>query len=117
MELDRWNARRLAGVLRTRITPRDVLGGLGRVLNRLRCPGFVRQTAYTCRTSKGVQVEVMVLTAARYTVVTVNGIDVYFDRLTGEIDRPRTVGPAGEKPALKNVDRFPGTSRATNNAH
>jgi hypothetical protein len=113
MELTRLNVRRLASLLRARIISQEALGVLGRVLNRFRCPGFVQQTAYTYRTSKGVQVEVMVLTVPRYTVVTVNGIDIYFDRLSGVIDRPRTVGPSAEKPARKNaVDRFPGTRAA-----
>ena len=113
MELNRWNVRRLAGLLRSRITRQEALGVLGRVLNRFRCPGFVQPTVYTYRTSKGVQVEVMVLTAPRYTVVTVNGINIYFDRLTGAIDRTRTIGPSEEKLARKNaVDRFPGTRAA-----
>lgn len=111
MELGRWDVRRLAGrLLRARITRQEALGAWGRILNRFRCPGFVQQTVYTYRTSKGAQVEVMVQTAARHTVVSVNGIDVYFDRLTGVIDRRRTIGPSEEKPARKRVvDRFPGT--------
>ena len=109
MEL-KWltQVRRQAGVFRTRITSEKALGVVGRLLNRVRCPGFVQQTVYAYRTSGGVQVQVVVLTAPRYTVVTVNGIDVYFDRLTGEIDRTRTVGPSEQKRARK-VDRFPGT--------
>lgn len=113
MERKRLSVRRLTGLLRARITSQEVLQALGRLLNRFGCPGFVRQTAYTCRTSQGAQVEVMVRTAARYTVVTVNGIDVYFDRLTGVVDRTRTIGASAEKPARKNaVDRFPGTRAA-----
>jgi hypothetical protein len=104
------NVRRLADLLRTRVNSHEGLAVLGRVLNRFRCPGFVQQTAYTYRTSKGVQVEVAVLTASRYTVVTINGINVYFDRLTGVIDRARTVGPSEEMVLRKRVvDRFPGT--------
>ena len=107
------NVKGAADLLRTRITLQDALGFVGRALNRFRCPGFVQQTVYAYRTSKGTQVEVIVFTAPRYTVVTVNGINIYFDRLTGAIDRARTIGPQEEKFARKNaVDRFPGPRAA-----
>jgi hypothetical protein len=100
-------------LLRARMTWQESLSLLGRVLNRLRTPGLVQQTAYAYRTCKGEQVEIIVSTAPRYTVVTINGIAVYFDRLTGEINRDMTVGPSNGKLARKNaVDRFPGTRAA-----
>ena len=49
---------------------------IGRILN-LFTPGFVRPRKHG-------SVEVKVL--PRYTIITVNGVDVYFDRITGKID-------------------------------
>ena len=114
MELNAlFNVRRLAELLRKRMTVHEALALSGRALNRFRCPGFVQPTAYAYRTPKGVQVEVVVSTAPRYTVVTVNGVDLYFDRLTGVLDCARTAGPSQEQVARKRVvDRFPGTRGA-----
>jgi hypothetical protein len=99
----------LAGLLRKRMTFHEALAFSGRALNRVRCPGFVQPTAYAYRTPKGVQVEVVVSTAPRHTVITVNGVDLYFDRLTGALDCARTASPSQEQVARKRVvDRFPG---------
>lgn len=55
---------------------------LGRLAN-LAGMGVVREGAYISP-SLGVQVRVRV--SSLYTTITVNGVDVYFDRLSGSID-------------------------------
>ncbi len=57
---------------------------LGRMVNWLGWPGLVQETEY--RSSKIADVEVRVRNTRLFTIVTVNGLDVYFDRLTGRID-------------------------------
>jgi hypothetical protein len=56
---------------------------LGMLINWLGWPGFVQETEYR---AKSADVAVRVKRSRRYTTVTVNGVDVYFDRLTGRID-------------------------------
>jgi len=56
---------------------------MGSLLNRLGAPGFVRQGRYTGHV---MDVSVEVRHSALYTVVSVNGVDVYFHRVTGIID-------------------------------
>jgi hypothetical protein len=56
---------------------------LGRVLNTLGAPGFVRSGSFESRQSG---THVRVYCGELYTVVSVNGVDVYFDRLGGRID-------------------------------
>lgn len=46
-------------------------------------PGIVRECDYR---SEGIDVSVKVRRGPLYTIITVNGIDVYFYRLTGGID-------------------------------
>ena len=76
---------------------------LGRLINWLGWPGFVQPTDYN---AKSAEVRVKVTTSRLYTVVSVNGIDVYFDRLTGEIDgtgaASRSYSRAGA--AVRSVD-------------
>jgi hypothetical protein len=56
---------------------------IGTLINWLGWPGFVQETNYR---AKGADVAVRVRTSRLYTTVTVNGVDVYFDRITGRID-------------------------------
>ena len=98
---ERRAGRFLFAVIGTLTTHRDVVEGtlhlksamLSRLrLGWLRCwggvanlagfPGFVREGAYLSQ--RGVSVRVR--TSPLYTTVTVNGMDVYFYRLTGAID-------------------------------
>lgn len=55
----------------------------GRALNALGLPGFVRNTDYE---SRRVGARVRVRCGEYLTIVSVNDIDVYFERLTGRID-------------------------------
>jgi hypothetical protein len=66
---------------------------IGRFINWLGWPGFVQETTY--RSSKAADVEVLVRKTRLYTVVTVNGVDVYFDRLTGRIDGTGVAATSG----------------------
>ena len=70
-------------------------GLLGRLLNWLGWPGFVQETVY--RSSKTADVEVLVRKTRLYTIVTVNGLDVYFDRLTGRIDGTGIAATSGSR--------------------
>jgi hypothetical protein len=56
---------------------------LGRVLNWLGAPGFVRNG---CFESLHGGVRVRVFCGELFTIVSVNGTDVYFDRLGGRLD-------------------------------
>lgn len=56
---------------------------LGQLLNWLGWPGLVREAEYHGR---GTTALVRVKNSRLFTVVSVNGTDVYFDRLTGRID-------------------------------
>jgi hypothetical protein len=56
---------------------------LGRTLNALRLPGFVRNARYV---SPWLDAHVQVHCGEAFTGITVNEIDVYFDRLSGRID-------------------------------
>lgn len=53
------------------------------LLNVLRIPGFVAPGSYDARTT---QARIEVRLGRFYTIITVNGLDIYFDRLTGRID-------------------------------
>jgi len=55
----------------------------GRVVNLAGLPGIVRECDYY---SESLGVVVRVRMNPGFTVITVNGVDVYFYRLTGEID-------------------------------
>lgn len=63
---------------------------LGRFLNVLGYPGLVRECDYH---SRGLGAYVTVKKAELYTVVCVNGLDVYFNRLTGSIDGVGAASP------------------------
>lgn len=56
---------------------------LGTALNALRVPGFVAESEYR---SSICNTRIRVSCGPRFTVVSVNGLDIYFDRLTGAID-------------------------------
>jgi len=56
---------------------------LGKVVNWLGLPGLVQEADYRASIAP---ILVSVRTSHLFTVVTVNGIDVYFERLTGRID-------------------------------
>lgn len=55
----------------------------GKVFNRLGCPGFVRDCDYEAVNFKGT---VRVRRGRLFTVISVNGLNIYFRRLTGRID-------------------------------
>jgi hypothetical protein len=60
-----------------------ISGWFGRALNALGVPGLVRECKYkSTETDTFVSVRVGQL----YSVVSVNGVDVYFHRITGRID-------------------------------
>lgn len=61
-------------------TVRKWLGGL---LNTLGVPGFVRDGVYR---STQFDTHVRVTRGKRYTVICVNGVDLFFHRLSGRID-------------------------------
>lgn len=56
---------------------------VGSLLNLIGIPGFVRDCEYSGVTAK---VRVAVRTHELFTIVSVNGLDIYFHRLTGKID-------------------------------
>ena len=56
---------------------------LARIFNLLRLPGFVRETEYHASIA---EVSVQVRTDRQHTVVSVNGVDVYFKRTSGRIE-------------------------------
>lgn len=60
-----------------------IAAALGRMLNALGAPGFVRNGIYE---SADLRTRVRVSCGELFTVVSVNGTDVYFDRLRGRID-------------------------------
>ena len=55
----------------------------GGIANRAGCPGLVRVGRWR---SEHLEVDVAVRTSRLFTVVTVNGVDVYFYRLSGGYD-------------------------------
>lgn len=69
---------------------------LGGIANGLGLPGFVRDASYH---SQQAGVAVVVKRGRLYTVVCVNGVDVYFNRLSGNIDGVGTSGTADYMPA------------------
>ncbi len=72
-----------AGVKWIRSLRLKVFGLMGSLLNLAGAPGIVRDCEYF---SEGTSTRVTVRRTALYTVVTVNGTDVYFYRLSGGID-------------------------------
>jgi hypothetical protein len=56
---------------------------IGALFNLAGLPGFVRPCEYQAASAS---VAVAVRTSPFYTVITVNGVDVYFHRLNGGID-------------------------------
>jgi len=52
-------------------------------LNFIRFPGFVRPCYYEAGICKA---SISVRTGVLFTIVTVNGLDIYFTRLTGKVD-------------------------------
>lgn len=69
---------------------------IGAFINWLGWPGFVQETDYH---AKGAEIRVRVKRSRRYTTITVNGIDIYFDRLTGQIDGTGLAVTSGSPPA------------------
>ena len=67
---------------------RQWLGGLA---NLLGMPGFVRDTTYR---SQNLGAAVVVKRGRLFTVVCVNGVDVYFNRFSGRIDGVGSSGSA-----------------------
>lgn len=71
-----------------------IVRGAGKLVNLAGLPGFVRECDYRgSATDAAIQVKRTDL----YTVVTVNGLDVYFNRLTGTIDGTGTSQTSGYK--------------------
>jgi hypothetical protein len=64
---------------------------LGRVLNLAGFPALVRECEYE---SHVVGASVRVKRLNLYTLISVNGVDVYFDRITGVIDGVGTASPS-----------------------
>jgi hypothetical protein len=60
-----------------------LLKWLGGLVNLLGVPGFVKDTIYRSHQHAA---SVVVRTGRRFTVICVNGIDIYFNRLSGRID-------------------------------
>src|SRR5258708_216887 len=56
---------------------------IGALANLAGLPGFVRECDYQASACRA---RVVVRTGPTYTTVTVNGLDIYFRRLTGAID-------------------------------
>lgn len=56
---------------------------IGALLNKFGVPGFVRYTIYS---NPAAGVRVLVQCYRLFSVVSVNGVDVYFHRITGKID-------------------------------
>lgn len=56
---------------------------IGRLLNAAGVPGLVEDGAYDAHTC---QAAIRVKRGPLFTVITVNGLDIYFHRLTGAID-------------------------------
>jgi hypothetical protein len=56
---------------------------LGWILNKLGIPGFVGDTEFR---SRRLDAHVRVRRRRLFTIVSVNGLDVYFRRLTGRLD-------------------------------
>jgi hypothetical protein len=74
---------------------RHVRLGIGRVLTSLHVPGIlVNQTYDAVITRASVRVHLGPL----FSVVSVNGVDVYFHRLTGKIDGVGFSPPSGYTP-------------------
>jgi hypothetical protein len=73
---------------------------LAGMLNILGIPGFVRASDYQ---SADARITVRVRLGRAYTVISVNNVDIYFDRLSGRIDglsygqKPRSREAAAEK--------------------
>lgn len=56
---------------------------LGMILNLAGIPGLVRDCDYTASITDA---RVKVRASGMFTIITVNGLDIYFHRLTGKID-------------------------------
>ena len=81
-----------------------MVSALGQAFNALGMPGIVRTTDYA---SKAFGTRVQVRCGRFFTVVSVNGIDVYFERLTGRIDgvgsSPKSDRKSGAAPELAHL--------------
>lgn len=55
---------------------------VGKFLNLIGCPAPVRESQYD---SQALNAHVSVKSLELYTIVSVNGLDIYLDRLTGKI--------------------------------
>lgn len=69
---------------------------IGQLFNLAGLPGFVRDCSYTADIA---DVTISVHRGALFTIITVNGVDIYFYRITGEID-----GIGGSPIALGRTD-------------
>lgn len=71
---------------------------LGSFINWLGWPGFVQETEYRAKIA---DIYVCVRKSPLFTTVTVNGVDVYFERVTGRIDGVGISQTAGCRWGLK----------------
>jgi hypothetical protein len=73
-----------------------MLQKLGGLMNSLGVPGIVRDVEYK---SQRLGTRVQVRRGKLFTVISVNGVNVYFDRLTGTIDSVGLAPPSARLPA------------------
>jgi hypothetical protein len=78
---------------------------LGTVINALGMPGLVRPTDYR---SGRFGTHVRVMRGQLFTVVSIDGKEAYFRRLTGTIDGVGFTPPAGHTPAPGRESKPPG---------
>ena len=78
--LQSGRGRRSESVVRT--VWRWIVRSLGRLFNLASLPGFVRQGIYRSRLGEKIRVRV----SPMFTEISVKGISVFFDRLTGRFD-------------------------------
>ena len=78
---------------------------LGWILNKLGLPGFVGDTEFR---SRKLAAHVRVRRRRLFTIVSVNGLDVYFRRLTGRLDGVGMTATRGYTPAQAPESVRPG---------
>jgi len=81
---------------------------IGWLLNGLGFPGFIYDDAYVASISN---TNVSVHRSPFFTVVTVNGLDIYFHRLTGKLDgvgfNPTSCSPRASIPGSVHLGAVP----------
>jgi hypothetical protein len=90
--------------IRIKFLPLRLRMDLGAVLNWLRIPGLVLPCDYKSGICKGA---ISVRTGVLFTVIQVNGLDIYFSRLTGKIDGVGFSQVSGCTPTQAEVSAHP----------